>query len=290
MNEAEFIITLSLINGLGNKKIYNLVKKYHFDFQTLYQSIKDELNEKQYIEYENSIDMAKHIYKTNTIYKISVITLFDERFPSSLYKTKKPCILLYYIGDIDLLSSKCVTIIGTRHPDNGFINKGKVAVKKIVEEGYTIVSGLALGSDTLAHKECLANGGKTIAIMPCSLDKINPPSNRDLAIEILKNGGLLISEYPYGEKFNKYAYAERDRLQAYLSNFILVIQSTDNGGTMIAVREAASEGKKVFAIKGNEIFIIRNYIDPLDDSFISSLKSHTKEEKDDDELVQLSFF
>lgn len=292
MKSAVGIIALSMIKGIGNKRICNFVKKSNFNTIDFLKILRNKLTNNQFCEFESNIERAKIIYDLSVSHNINVISMFDKEFPSSLYETKDPCVLLYYIGDIKLLSSKCITVIGTRNPSESFVEKGRVAVRKLVKENYTIVSGLALGSDKVAHEECLLSGGKTIAVMPCSLDKIIPSRNTDLAETIVRNSGLLISEYQYKTPYDKYAYAKRDRIQAYLSDNILVIESTDEGGTMIAVEDGIHENKNVFALLGNKLKLINSYLDPNDDSFIQSFKTIDKNDKNKstNNCIQTSLF
>ena len=144
---------------MGNKKVYDLFKKYNFSYEDIKRSLKEELNEYQYTYFNNGLEKAERIYLDNIKRKIGVVCVFDEEFPKSLVDATKPCLLLYYCGNLSLLKSKCVTVIGTRKPDEPFANNGVEAVKKLVENNYTIVSGLALGCDTIAHTACLDNNG-----------------------------------------------------------------------------------------------------------------------------------
>ena len=103
--------------------------------------------------------------------------------------------------------------------------------------------------------------GKTIAVLPSSCDNIQPSSNRELANSILLNGGLLISEYSFGSKVSKYNFPRRDRIQSLLSSVVLIIQASDDSGTMIATKKSLKDGKFVYAIKGNQLTIVNRYID-----------------------------
>ena len=138
---------------------------------------------------------------------------------------------------------------------------GKKATAFFSKEGYVIVSGLALGCDSVAHRTCIETGGKTIAVLPASCDNIQPSSNKVLAEQIVKSGGLLISEYGTGTTVSKFNYPQRDRIQSLLSSSILIIQASDDSGTMIATRKNIKDGKLVYAIKGNNLKIVQRYVD-----------------------------
>lgn len=163
-----------------------------------------------------------------------IVALGDDHFPDSRAKkevnaSERP-LVLFYKGDLSLLerSNPTVTVIGLLKPDEKIEQAERMVVKRILEEGATIVSGLALGCDTIAHDETLRGGGKTIAILPSSLNDILPASNKDLAQRIVDQGGLLITEYYNGVKSRQELstrYIERDRLQALYADHILLSAS-----------------------------------------------------------------
>jgi DNA processing protein len=141
---------------------------------------------------------------------------------------------LFYRGDISLLNednfAKNVAVIGLTNPTSEIIEREKRIVAELVSRGANIVSGLALGCDSISHITCLENSGKTIAILPSQINKIVPADNTALAEKIVAGGGLLVSEYfTDSDSWNKYEalnrFVERDRLQAYFSNSILLIAS-----------------------------------------------------------------
>jgi DNA processing protein len=133
-----------------------------------------------------------------------------------------------------------------------------------VKQGYCIVSGLALGCDTVAHDECIKAGGKAIAVLPSPCDNPQPASNRLLADSIIESGGLLISEYGTGSPVTKYNFPRRDRIQSLLSDATVIIQANDQSGTMIAAKKSIQDGKRVAALSGNELTAVQDYIDETD--------------------------
>lgn len=161
-----------------------------------------------------------------------VIALGDKNFPQYRgdVKNSEQPIFLFYRGDISLLqlTNKNIAVIGLLNPDNSTEKNEKEVVSKLVKNKATIVSGLALGCDTIAHKQTLDSGGKTIAILPGPLNDIIPATNKELSNEIVKNGGLLITEY-YEDANSKMEmsgrYQERDRLQALFSDCVILTAS-----------------------------------------------------------------
>lgn len=257
---SEFVLALSSLKGWGATKVADYVIRRCYELSECLNFLEFELSKEEIALFKANISFAKKELADNAAKHIKSICLFDENFPKKLCECKDPVIHLYYVGDIKLLSSKCITVIGTRNPSEPFISNGYVAAKYFAEKGLTVVSGLAIGCDAIAHKATVDANGKTIAILPSSLDKIVPYQNRELARTIVKKGGLVISEYSVNSPMNKFNYPQRDRIQSILSNVTLVIQSEDNGGTMISVRKSLKENKKVYALEGNKLTLINNYI------------------------------
>ncbi len=160
-----------------------------------------------------------------------LVAIGDKNFPrfrGNVKESDQP-IFLFYKGDISLLDieNPNISVIGLLNPDEEIERREREIVSEIVKRGVTVVSGLALGCDTIAHKQALKEG-KTIAILPSPLNNILPASNRGLAYEIVDQGGLLVTEYY--ENFNSKnelntRYKERDRLQALFCDAIILVAS-----------------------------------------------------------------
>ncbi|GAB6393810.1 MAG: DNA-binding protein [Bacteroidales bacterium] len=161
-----------------------------------------------------------------------VISIGDNNFPQYRGKVKdsEQPVVLFYRGNMDLLKStnKNIAVIGLLNPDNDIESIEQDVVAELVKNGAVIVSGLALGCDSIAHRQTLHSNGKTIAILPCSLNNILPATNTELANEIVNNKGLLITEYYENVKSKmelSSRYQERDRLQALFSDSIILSAS-----------------------------------------------------------------
>lgn len=122
------------------------------------------------------------------------------------------------------------------------------------------MGGLALEIDKIGYETSIENSGKTIAVLPSSIDNIQPAGNKELARMIVKNGGLLVSEYPVGSTLSIFNYPKRDRIQAALSNVIIVPEAKEESEIMITVNKAIKEGKKVYQLETNENSKILNNI------------------------------
>lgn len=143
-----------------------------------------------------------------------------------------------------------LTVIGSRKVTPYGRSVTTSLVRAAAEQGIVIISGLAIGTDTLAHQAALDAGGKTIAILPCGLDSPYPASNRPLARRILTQGGALISEYPEGSTPFKQNFIARNRLVSGIADGILVTEAAEKSGTLHTINFALSQGKTVMAVPG----------------------------------------
>ncbi len=247
MNKSTFIVALLKCKGIGNKKALNYIIENKFLFTSCVENLNQLVNINEFnLHYKE----AKKEINSNLKNNISIVSIFDSLFPSKLYTITDPVLYLYYRGNIQLLSTKSVAVIGTRHPTDLSIESTK-NITKLLAKKYTIIGGLALGIDKIGHETAIEEKGYTIAVLPSSIDKILPSSNQKLANKIVENGGLLLSEYSIGTEVFKFNYVKRDRIQSALSNLILIPEAKENSGTMITVKNALMEGKKVYQLTTN---------------------------------------
>lgn len=190
-------------------------------------------------------------FKEKTAGPVGAISAFDTGFPvlnPFAPVGERPFVLLYR-GDISLLNdlNRNVAVIGSIEPDYPTLIRERAIVEDLVNMGMNIVSGLAKGCDTFAHQTCISAGGKTIAILPTTLNKIYPAENRDLAEKIVAGGGLLISEYvtePNGRYEAVKRFSDRDRLQAMFSKAVILIASHRRGEGDCGSQYAMESAKK----------------------------------------------
>lgn len=182
---------------------------------------------------------------------IITINESDELFPSEFRAIGEDCpSVIYAMGNLDLLKSgKKVAVIGSRKATPKGISKAFELGRKYASEGYVVVSGLALGCDAAAHRGCMAAGIGTIAIVATGLDRVYPRDNILLQEEILSKGGLILSEQPLGVMANRMTLLARNRLQAALSDIVLVAECPKHSGTMHTVRDGQKYGKKIQAAR-----------------------------------------
>lgn len=176
------------------------------------------------------------------------ITINDIRYPENLRKIKNPPLKLYYKGNINLLSEKGIAIIGTRKITEYGRKIAKEFAKEIALRDIVVISGMAIGVDSVAHKEALNVNGKTIAVLGSGFSHIYPSENMDLFDNIIENGGLVISEFDNNVKPESSNFIKRNRIVSGLSECVLVIESAFRSGTSITASIAWEQGKNVYAI------------------------------------------
>ncbi len=183
---------------------------------------------------------------------IKRVELGSDTYPTKLNSIKQKPKQLYYRGDWSaLLFNKTISIVGSRR----MTTYGKIVLEKLlpdlVAQGLTIISGFMYGIDSEAHKQCVALGGKTIAVLGGGLDYLLPSENDNLYTRILETGGLVISEYEPNFKPTLWSFPQRNRIVSGLSTQgVLIIEARLNSGSLVTARIADTQGKKVFAVPG----------------------------------------
>lgn len=178
------------------------------------------------------------------------LTILDDVYPELLLEIDAPPAVLFGVGEKKTLSLFSIAVIGVRKASDYGLRVGKLLTEQLSREGICIVSGLARGIDQAAHRACLAQKGRTVAVLGSGIDRIYPPEHRGLALDIAQNGAL-ISEFPPGVPPLAHHFIQRNRLLSGLSRGILVVEAMRRSGTMITTRFAAEQGRDVFAVPGN---------------------------------------
>ena len=210
--------------------------KYNGDYIRVLTAIKDK-------EIVSSEDIEK-VKKLN----VSALTCIDDNYPSCLKEIYAPPFVLFYKGDISLLNSEKLSVVGSREPTSYGVEITKKVLNELFQErDVTIVSGLAKGIDAIAHKTALDNNQKTIAILGSGIDVCYPKENFILYKDI-EERGLILSEYPMGCPPDKKNFPLRNRIIAALSKAILVTDATCPSGTQNTVRNGIEMNKDIMAI------------------------------------------
>ncbi len=250
------------VEGIGPGKIRNLLAK----FRKLDKVLSSNMNSLKDVE-GISDNLARRIQKSNnkrkdielilndeleTLEKINgdIITVWDESFPPLLKKIYDPPLLLYAKGNFTNDDEYSIAVVGTRQPTYYGKAQAENIVADLSNQNITIVSGLARGIDSIAHKIALKNGKRTIAVIGSGLDVIYPPENKKLFEEIAENG-LVISEYELGAKPDAANFPKRNRIISGLSLGCVVIETGVAGGAMQTAALALDQNREVFAVPGN---------------------------------------
>ncbi len=181
---------------------------------------------------------------------MGIIEYGDKSYPSLLAEIKDPPKRLYYVGNPELLNSRCVSVVGSRTTTTYGRNTAKAIGRTLSQRGACVVSGMAKGIDTCAHEGALEAGGKTIAVLGCGVDVCFPRENRILKAEIERHG-LIVSEYPLGTEPHKWNFPRRNRIISGLSQMTVVVQARNRSGALITAELAAEQGRDVMAVPGN---------------------------------------
>lgn len=187
-------------------------------------------------------------------YKIAVWCYGKEGYPSLLSNCEDAPLVLYSLGNcnLEVSNEKWISVIGTRSStDTGFLTAKKM-IDDIADDysNTVIVSSLSEGIERITHKAAIKRGLRTVAILPCSIDNIQNESFRELAAEILKSGGTLISEYPLKQKYYKNIHSERNRIVAGISHITIVVEAPLKSNTLQTASIAESYNREVFAFPG----------------------------------------
>ena len=229
----------------------NLEIAFSSDAQRLKQAGIEENVAYEFIAERSNINPDKIIEQMNKE-NIKIIKIEDMAYPKLLSNIYDPPQLLYYKGEISKQDEFSLAVVGTRK----YTNYGKQAVEDITKDlvlsSITIVSGLALGIDALAHNAALEVNGRTIAVLGSGLDKQNiyPSSNRYLADKILATNGAIVSEFPIGTPPLRHHFPQRNRLISGLTLGVLIIEAGENSGALITAYHALEQNREVFAVPG----------------------------------------
>lgn len=257
MNNIPYLLALHSINGLGPIRLKALVDYFQQDFEAAWEGSSKELlsigiprnvvslleETRKKLDPEN---YAESIKKSG----INWVTIFDEDYPNLLKEIYDPPLVLYFKGELPKNFNRSIAVVGTRKV-SGY---GKLVTEKfaysLAEAGLVVVSGLARGVDTIAHRVTVAAKGKTVAVLGGGLNKIFPPENIALAMEIAKGFGAVVSEFPPDNPSLAGNFPARNRIISGLSRGVLVTEAAEDSGSLITAKCALEQGRDVFAIPG----------------------------------------
>jgi len=257
INEKTYIWALAGIKGIGPAGLKKLIDRFG-TAQNVFKAVSargdgiQDISEsviRRVAEVENWESIGEDL-KRSIPEGANITAISEKEYPSKLKNITDPPPILYYRGDLAALDGPTLAIVGSRKPsDYGRKLAGKLS-GDLASIGVSIISGLAFGIDSEAHKAALEVSGKTYAIFGCGLDYIYPPSNKQLA-ERIASSGALISEFPGGTKPERFNFPVRNRIISGLSDGVLVVEAAMRSGALVTARLALEQGKEVFALPGS---------------------------------------
>jgi DNA processing protein len=279
-NELLYYLGFSYCLGVGPMKFIAL-KQYFHNVKKAYSANKKELEvvfgyklTEKFVEFRRKFDPKKELERLLKD-KITVLTVDGEDYPESLKNISDPPICIYvrawernFLAPVGPLSTSWKTsqvaknsipspsqnnpiffaIVGTRKPTSYGRQIAYKFARELAEAGFVIVSGMAMGIDTIAHQAVLDVGGKTIAVLGCGVNVIYPTINYKLYQNIIKNGGAIISEFPPDQTVLKGLFISRNRIISGLSKGVLIAEGGEFSGSLITAKFAGIQGKDVFAV------------------------------------------
>jgi DNA processing protein len=255
-NDLLYQIALTLIPNIGDVHAKALVNNFG-NAENIFKAKKKELEiiegigsvRANSIKHFTDLKIAEEEIAFIEKYKITPLFITDKKYPQRFLNCYDSAVMLYYKGNADLNASKIIAIVGTRNHNE----YGKAACEKLIEEledeNILIVSGLAFGIDTIAHKSALKNNLKTVGILAHGLDRIYPSQNKGLAKEMIAQGGLL-TDFRSNTTPDKQNFPKRNRIVAGICDAIVVIETGIKGGSLITAELGNGYNKDVFAIPG----------------------------------------
>lgn len=238
-------VLISLLKGTNEDKS-KLLKENLTEEEILKLCFTGEIESRFHLEKGYYIDRFSDIKRCLAKGDINWVTIFDKGYPTLLKNIYDPPFLLYYRGELSALNSDLVSVVGTRKPSMRGLQEAFKLGLDLSRESVGVCSGLALGVDAAAQWGSVKLKGKTVAVLANGLDEIYPKSNRDLAGDIIKQGGVLISEFPPGEEPKRYNFPKRNRIIAGLAKELVIIQAPKGSGSLITGDFALESGRDVW--------------------------------------------
>lgn len=234
------LLSLSMLSGIGPATLRKLAAEPDFATASLERLASVASSLERALSRSNAWEVATALAEeqvaTADAHGARILSAMDEDYPRLLAATKDDPFIVYLKGQLAPRPEHSVAIIGTREPTpHGEVITARVT-QFFVENGWSIVSGLALGCDAIAHQTAVRSGGHTVAVMAHGLQMVAPSKNKGLAEAILDAGGCLISQYPFGRDAIPQQFAQRDKTQAGLAQGVVMIQSDLQGGSLHASR------------------------------------------------------
>jgi len=268
MNDHDACIILNMLIGLGGLSAWKR-RGSHFNalieacgsISAVFESDVDTLSRidgfsaeladritqwNELVDFNRELEIAKNE-------GVTILCRTDEEYPDSLRSLDNPPLCIYLLGSLPVdLAARSIAVVGTRTPSDFGVRMARDFSVSAVRCGWSTVSGLAAGIDTVAHRSTIEAGGKTVAVLGSGIAEVYPPGNIELARAIIRSGGAIVSEYPMNTASTRYTLPRRNHIIAGLSLCTLVIEAAERSGALMTAEHAAKRGCRVFAMPGEE--------------------------------------
>jgi DNA processing protein len=255
-DEELYWLALHMVPGLGTRKAGSLIQAFRTP-QAIFRASRSELEAAGLPQavaqsvvsgcsFEDAVTQQQKAMESQT----EVIPITDPRYPALLRDIFDPPPILFARGRVELLRTLMLAVVGTRRPTTYGTTVANRLARELSVAGLTIVSGMARGIDTAAHKAVLEAGGETIAVFGCGVDEVYPAENRKLAA-LIATQGLVLSEFPMGTPPYPQNFPVRNRIISGMSLGVLVVEGGEYSGSAITAKLAAEQNREVFAVPGN---------------------------------------
>ena len=243
MTEHEAYVAFNLTEQVGSVKVGELVGKFGSVVSAW------ENYPKKVARAGGEVDWRGELAKAEK-FGVTILTPADDGYPEMLRNAPGRPLALYVKGDVKALSKPAIAMIGTRRATPYGLDQAYRFARDLAEDGWMILSGLALGIDAESHKGALAAGGITVGVIGSGLDRFYPEENRELAREIVKSGGAVVSEFPFGRAPDAQTFPQRNHIVAALAKGVVAVEAPVKSGTLITTGIAADLGRTVMAVPG----------------------------------------
>ena len=257
MTSREAYIALNMIDGVGPIRVRALLDRFGTP-EAILSAPRGELVQVEGVgeevarcitSWRDSVDLDAQLSRIETA-GVRVVTRDDPEYPKNLREIYDPPLVLYVKGTLREDERMAMAIVGSRRTTLYGQEMSRKLAFQLARLGITVVSGLARGIDTEAHRGALQAKGRTVAVIGCGIDTMYPPENKELAEQIVDKGGAVVTEFPFGVKPDKQNFPMRNRIISGWSLGVVVVEANLKSGALITSAQAAEQGRQVFAVPG----------------------------------------
>ena len=251
-------VELNMTPGIGPRAAAKLLERFG-SAEAVYSATRSELEQLRLVPEAIDTIIARNLQaaadaEISAVRKLGgdILLLDDGVYPSSLREIYDPPIVIYVKGSwSECLNQPCIAVVGSRRCSTYGQNSALMIARDLAQRGVTVISGFARGIDAAAHRGALEASGRTVAVLGTGIDECYPRDNKRLAAEILEKGGALVTQFPLGTPPVSENFPYRNRIISGLSLGVLVVEASENSGSLITARLAMEQNREVFAVPGN---------------------------------------